>query len=490
MHKVIARTCTKCGRIKLLDNFCNSKDGRFNKKSQCKLCDKKYKEVCQNKSKVVTKEKICTKCGILKPASDYNKSSKAYDGLTARCKLCNRKDQKKYADSHKEQKATYNKKHSKKQIEYNHMYYKTNKERLLQQQHEYYESHKELKGIVSRKLSYTKDELINELHRAFNDLGKIPTLNDMTPQNGYLSSAWYYKYFGSFTKALEIAGFDVKPYSYSKEFLLNELHRYVEIYGKIPNIYDMKLASEFPGVTAYVRIFGSWNNALIAAGYTPNLIHRKHDGTEECVICGTSETVLWHHDEDGNFVCNKCHCNERQYFHGNLDPNSRLGAGVISEHVISLVLNCTNCNSEYFNSEYDLMSEKYGTINAKSSRLKIHGDTNSYNWNFRILSNAKIPDHYICVGFNEDRSEIMRVWIVPNNADIVAKCSITVTNSPRGLKRASQYEVDPTPYDEVYQSLDITTLPEFRNIKQNDTTISLPTKEVVINEIHKKTFVI
>jgi len=84
-------------------------------------------------------------------------------------------------------------------------------------------------------------------------------------------------------------------------------------------------------------------------------------------------------------------------------------------------------------------------------------------WGFHSHKNSKIPDNYVCIGFNVDRTKIEKVWIISGNASIV-HTNICITNSPKGLSRAIQYEVDPEPYNKVYQELDIYTLPEFCNL--------------------------
>lgn len=60
----------------------------------------------------------------------------------------------------------------------------------------------------------------------------------------------------------------------------------------------------------------------------------------------------------------------------------------------------------------------------------------------------------------------MHMWIIPENSKIIANTGIYITKSDKGLSRAYQYEIDPTPYNTVYQNLDIYTLPEFCNLNK------------------------
>jgi hypothetical protein len=48
--------------------------------------------------------------------------------------------------------------------------------------------------------------------------------------------------------------------------------------------------------------------------------------------------------------------------------------------------------------------------------------------------------------------------------DVNNNNKITISSGERGLKSKSKYEVDATPYNEVYQNLDLTTLDEFKNL--------------------------
>lgn len=129
--------------------------------------------------------------------------------------------------------------------------------------------------------------------------------------------------------------------------------------------------------------------------------------------------------------------------------------------------NCIKCNTnDDFCSKFDLISESLGTINVKSSKLFYDTIWNKYYWTFSKPKTQTIPDNYICLGFNETRTNIERVLIIPGDSNLVTKYGIIIINSKRGLSRASQYEVDATLYNKVYKNIDITTLPEFRTLNR------------------------
>jgi len=320
-------------------------------------------------------------------------------------------------------------------------------------------------------INYSEEFLLSELLRFYEENGRSPTTFDFGRDSGYPSCSPYFKKFGSWNAALALVNLDINSIKdYTNEFLLSELHRFVVEFNKVPFIDEMCPRNGYPSSASFIRRFGSWNNALIAAGLEPNITYHVPDGTEKCVKCGTTKSTYWRYDEDDNLLCIKCTRAERKYIQGKLNPNSRTGQGAICEYVVNNILeNCINCNAESFNSKYDLISKTYGTINVKSSRIFKHKNRNSYYWSFRIPKSSEIPDIYICLALNNDRSEIQHVWIIPSDCVININGGIKITLGK--IDKYVQYEVDATPYNKVYQELDIYTLPEFQNIN-HDNSIS------------------
>lgn len=167
MYKVIARQCTKCGFIKLLDNFCNSKDGKFKKKTQCKACDKAYTEKCKLKEKWVTIWKPCSRCNIKKIGSEYSKSTKSYDGLSAMCKECEHTIGKIYYYNNTDKIQAYRDAHKDRQIAYNHEYYFTNHDEILEKQHVYGAEHKDAISVKTKQFREENPEYMSQ-YRADN----------------------------------------------------------------------------------------------------------------------------------------------------------------------------------------------------------------------------------------------------------------------------------------------------------------------------------
>ena len=326
--------------------------------------------------------------------------------------------------------------------------------------------------------SYTKQELIDEIYRFISINGRQPLSSDMYANNGYITLDYYYATFGTWNQALVEAGLKPKKFhGYTKEILIKCLQDFVNIYNKIPTCKDFRYNHDYPDPSIFKNHFGTWNNGLIEAGFNIHKSWHRNSENDRCSICGRSTTTDWYLHTDNTIVCSKCHYHKRYYYHGTVDLNSYIAIGIITEHVVYTVLNdCVKCNTvDNFCSPYDLISKKYGIINVKSSALR-YQKRNRVNWDFSKKDNAMIPDYYICIGFDKTKCEIQHVWIIPGNSELVSKSGIHI--SLKKLERASEYEVDPKPYNEVYQNLDIYTLPEFRNLPKPDIT-TVPSEQTL-----------
>ncbi|MDR5673114.1 hypothetical protein RH858_08120 [Halalkaliarchaeum sp. AArc-GB] len=115
----------------------------------------------------------------------------------------------------------------------------------------------------------SREELLNELRRLADERGSAPRTTDMV-QDGAFNPGTYRRRFGSWDGALEAAGLDPRESSgqISRDELLSELHRIADEKGAVPKTTDMIEEGAFsPGT--YNRRFGSWDDALSAAGLAP-----------------------------------------------------------------------------------------------------------------------------------------------------------------------------------------------------------------------------
>lgn len=111
-------------------------------------------------------------------------------------------------------------------------------------------------------------ELIQDIRRVGAMLGQTPTADQMT-QFGKFSHRTAQNRFGGWNTALGAAGFD-PPHLHriGEEELLEEIHRLAEELGRPPYLTDLNESGDY-SQRPYYRAFGSWSAALEAAGYRP-----------------------------------------------------------------------------------------------------------------------------------------------------------------------------------------------------------------------------
>lgn len=129
----------------------------------------------------------------------------------------------------------------------------------------------EAAGVNSdNKTKYSEEELLKELRRLDRDLGRAPHADEMTELSNFGKNTYTYR-FGSWRNALAAAGLepDVGGNRVSDEELLNEIHRLADIVGGTPSAKEMDELGEY-GTTTYDSRFGGWTAAVVAAGLIPN----------------------------------------------------------------------------------------------------------------------------------------------------------------------------------------------------------------------------
>ena len=128
---------------------------------------------------------------------------------------------------------------------------------------------------MPKKLS--KIEVLIRLENYIKKTDKVPTTRELS-KVGLPCMSTYIRYFGSYNKALEAIGYDPNVRHYEKEELIKILHDYIKEKGKIPFMDDFAKDPSVPSSTTYINHFGNWTNALIEAGIRPNRITHEFDG--------------------------------------------------------------------------------------------------------------------------------------------------------------------------------------------------------------------
>ncbi|WP_134671592.1 homing endonuclease associated repeat-containing protein [Halorussus marinus] len=131
-------------------------------------------------------------------------------------------------------------------------------------------------------------ELLEELSRLGEVLGRAPTHTEMERLGEY-SPGTYRRRFGSWRDALAEAGFDpdageraTAKRRISEELLLAEIRRLADENGRPPTYQEVESDGRYAGAT-YLDRFGTWNDALEAAGYDRRTSRREKIPTRELV---------------------------------------------------------------------------------------------------------------------------------------------------------------------------------------------------------------
>jgi len=122
-------------------------------------------------------------------------------------------------------------------------------------------------------VQYRDSEILNEIRRLA-DGDEPPTTVEFNEQAEMTVQGVQYR-FGSWAKAVEEAGFEPRPPGmcgrepvYSENEALEWIDTFVKEFGVVPRPVEIK-GWPGPSLGVYKRIFGSWTEAVRAAGYTP-----------------------------------------------------------------------------------------------------------------------------------------------------------------------------------------------------------------------------
>ena len=124
----------------------------------------------------------------------------------------------------------------------------------------------EAAGLEVTSQEVTRDELISELQRLYNELGHVPTVSDLK-EHGSVSRNPYRRRFESWNAALEEAGIEPEYHpDIGEKELIAELDRLADDLGRRPTFNDMNEYGSYSAHT-YVNNFGSWDSAVQEIGY-------------------------------------------------------------------------------------------------------------------------------------------------------------------------------------------------------------------------------
>jgi len=121
------------------------------------------------------------------------------------------------------------------------------------------------------KKRFTREYLIEALQKLYERLGRPLIQSDTHDYTDIPGHVTYIRYFGSWREALQAAGIPLDPstWGYDREMLLAHLRDVVERLGRAPTKKDMAKL-EGPCGDTYVSHFGSWRAALAEVGLKPH----------------------------------------------------------------------------------------------------------------------------------------------------------------------------------------------------------------------------
>lgn len=136
-----------------------------------------------------------------------------------------------------------------------------------------------------------------------------------------------------------------------------------------------------------------------------------------------------------------------------LDPDSTKGFGYMTEVLIAKFLGIETCfdmTGNFNHRAFDMYHhEDFGRIDAKASKL-FH-DKNCYYLEFHTKKN-KIPDFFFCIGYNESRTDIICVYIIPNE-NIMSHTIRINKNWNQHKDPYYWYKQDPKPWNDLFHTL-------------------------------------
>jgi len=220
-----------------------------------------------------------------------------------------------------------------------------------------------------------QEEIIESIIRFYDEKGRIPKSSEFNKKNGYPGRYAVEKLFGSWNDAIEAAGFDTNRMNVADltdEELLAFLPRYEEEYGRFPTYQDLHNQKD--------------------SGYPSTICYVERFGSLE------NAKRLIEQDIDSRV---------RKGLVKTKREKARLAEIFVLEHFVDEGV--IDLSGEDFRNPVDGICPKKYIYDAKSSSFR-----DRCYWHFNLDKEYMI-DFYYLLAFNEDYSELVHVWRVPWN---------------------------------------------------------------------------
>lgn len=116
---------------------------------------------------------------------------------------------------------------------------------------------------------YSEEELLDYLRDYWEEEGERPTTSEFAEDDSKPAPQTYSQRFGSWSEALQRLGFDVPTAPKPDSELIQSLQSVSEELGHPPSMYEIADHDGSPHPDTYQSHFGSWANAVEAAGLNP-----------------------------------------------------------------------------------------------------------------------------------------------------------------------------------------------------------------------------
>lgn len=142
-----------------------------------------------------------------------------------------------------------------------------------------------------------------------------------------------------------------------------------------------------------------------------------------------------------------------------LDPDSSKGFGYMTEILTAKFLGTKTCFDMTGNFNYRYFDiyqhEDFGRINVKGSKLLYY--KGCYHWIFNTKKN-KTPDFFFCIGYNDTRTEVLCVYIIPNENILTHTIHIN-KNWSQDKDPYYWHKQDPKPWNDLFHTLKLEDCP-------------------------------
>lgn len=132
---------------------------------------------------------------------------------------------------------------------------------------------------------WTKAAIVDAIRRWTDEHGEAPHSRGWKSRvPGYPTSGTVRERFGSFAAALEAAGVEPRRRvnasgEWTREEVVEAIYRWAFLHGEIPQARDWVTSVDgFPTESWVRKLFGTWNAAIVAAGYEPRFPRRSKKG--------------------------------------------------------------------------------------------------------------------------------------------------------------------------------------------------------------------